>query len=324
MAQREPAEWEVPLGLGEEDRQQLRRIIGAFPKLTFAAGYGSGVVPQADATKLTKKPMKDFIFAVEDSRRWHEANIATNGGHYSGVAWLGSSVVARLQEDVGASIYYNTHVQLLDETIKYGVISSKHLISDLVNWDTLYVSGRMQKPGSDEIMSANQANLESALSSALLLAPAQLPQRQLWETIAGLSYTGDFRMQFGENPNKVKNIVTDKNAEAFRLMYRHSCDKLQHLLRLEDDTVVQDTSRAARQDLLLRLPARLKANVERQTGQSLVDLSGAPVQTIASAVASGISTLVKSSSRSQSLKAGLVKTIVYSANKIAKMRNATK
>lgn len=54
MAQREPAEWEVPLGLGEEDRQQLRRIIGAFPKLTFAAGYGSGVVPQADATKLTK------------------------------------------------------------------------------------------------------------------------------------------------------------------------------------------------------------------------------------------------------------------------------
>jgi hypothetical protein len=46
-------------------------------------------------------------------------------------------------------------------------------------------------------------------------------------------------MQFGENPNKVKNIVTDKNAEAFRLMYRHSCDKLQHLLRLEDDTVVQ-------------------------------------------------------------------------------------
>lgn len=135
-------------------------------------------------------------------------------------------------------------------------------------------------------------------------------------------------MQFGENPNKVKNIVTDKNAEAFRLMYRHSCDKLQHLLRLEDDTVVQvpcgveyiravcgvclhllincgasqDTSRAARQDLLLRLPARLKANVERQTGQSLVDLSGAPVQTIASAVASGISTLVKSSSRSQSLK----------------------
>ncbi len=46
-------------------------------------------------------------------------------------------------------------------------------------------------------------------------------------------------MQFGENPNKVKNIVTDKNAEAFRLMYRHSCDKLQHLLRVEGDMMVQ-------------------------------------------------------------------------------------
>ena len=63
MAQHEDsgAEWEVPLGLGEEDRQQLRRIIGAFPKLKFAAGYGSGVVPQADATNLTK---------VRPSIRW--------------------------------------------------------------------------------------------------------------------------------------------------------------------------------------------------------------------------------------------------------------
>jgi hypothetical protein len=59
--------------------------------------------------------MKDFIFAVEDAQRWHEANIAANGGHYSGVAWLGSGLVARLQENVGASIYYNTHVELLDE-----------------------------------------------------------------------------------------------------------------------------------------------------------------------------------------------------------------
>lgn len=42
----------------------------------------------------------------------------------------------------------------------------------------------------EEIMKANEANLESALSSALLLLPGQIAQRQLWETIAGLSYTG--------------------------------------------------------------------------------------------------------------------------------------
>jgi hypothetical protein len=191
-------------------------------------------------------------------------------------------------------------------------------------------------------------------------------------------------MQFGENPNKVQNIVTDKNAEAFRLMYSHSCSKLQHLLRLDDGAVVQvscgfytllcpssnwdssccyyrqrdsralllqDTGRAARQDLLLRLPSKLKANIERQTGQSLVDLSTASAQVVAGAVANGISTIVKSSSRSQSLKgttlglnhlssadrttdypyddtgiltAGLIKTMVYSANKIAKMRKTTK
>jgi len=35
----------------------------------FVAGYGSGVVPQADPTKLATKPMEDFIFAVSGGLR---------------------------------------------------------------------------------------------------------------------------------------------------------------------------------------------------------------------------------------------------------------
>lgn len=54
-----------------------------------------------------------------------------------------------------------------------------------------------------------------------------------------ITSAGDFRMQFGENPNKVKNIVTDRNVEAFRLMYRHSCEKLRHIVKVEDDRVIQ-------------------------------------------------------------------------------------
>jgi len=45
------------------------------------------------------------------------------------------------------------------------------------------------------------------------VAPAHIVQR-----IAALSYTGDFRMVFGENPNKVSNIVT-ANLPHFHALY---------------------------------------------------------------------------------------------------------
>ena len=36
-------------------------------------------------------------------------------------------------------------VEVGDYQIKYGVIQIDHLISDLMEWNTLYVAGRMQK-----------------------------------------------------------------------------------------------------------------------------------------------------------------------------------
>ena len=40
------------------------------------------------------------------------------------------------------------------------------------------------------------------------------------QKIAGISYLGDFRMTFGENPKKVRNIV-DGNFKAFQELYHH-------------------------------------------------------------------------------------------------------
>ena len=65
---------------------------------------------------------------------------------------------------------------------------------------------------------ANQVNLASAMRTALLLLPESFTERLLYETIAGLSYRGDFRMAVGENPAKVRNIVAAQ-LDDFRRLY---------------------------------------------------------------------------------------------------------
>ena len=75
-----------------------------------------------------------------------------------------------------------------------------------------------------DISSATESNLHSALSLSLLLLPHRQPftEFQLWEQIAGLSYSGDPRMSVpgAENPQKVRNIVRGQgNLQGFRTLY---------------------------------------------------------------------------------------------------------
>lgn len=71
----------------------------------------------------------------------------------------------------------------------------------------------MQKPVNQllptppSLQPAVESNLTSALRVALLLLPPTFTDFELFTMVAGLSYRGDFRMTFGENPQKVKNIV---------------------------------------------------------------------------------------------------------------------
>ena len=42
--------------------------------------------------------------------------------------------------DYGAKIYFNTLIPFEDGLIKYGVISTEHLIKDLTGWDNIFDS----------------------------------------------------------------------------------------------------------------------------------------------------------------------------------------
>lgn len=64
------------------------------------------------------------------------------------------------------------------QLIKYGVVGVERVRQDLLDWNSLYIAGRMHKPvislQEDPVTSAvQQTNLESALSTSLLLLPNQ-------------------------------------------------------------------------------------------------------------------------------------------------------
>lgn len=124
---------------------------------------------------------------------------------------------------------------------------------------------------------ANQVNLASALRTALLLLPESFTEVELFETIAGLSYRGDFRMAVGENPLKVRNIV-DAQLDPFRSLYGgllKSFWKSVHIIGETPEvsstvagreprsirTIRQDTSARQRADTASKLPVGVRTKL---------------------------------------------------------------
>jgi translocator assembly and maintenance protein 41 len=124
-------------------------------------------------------------------------------------------------------VLFSHETKLMGQEVKYGVISTTSLQRDLKNWETLYISGRLQKPHlpllpTSTLKSALEVNKKTALSLALILLGPRFTEFQLWEKIAGISYAGDPRMSIpgAENPEKVRNIVRGQGSlDGFRVMY---------------------------------------------------------------------------------------------------------
>jgi translocator assembly and maintenance protein 41 len=175
--------------------------------------------------------MIDFILGVTHPQHWHSLNMRQNPSHYSCVKHFGPNAVAHLQEAYGGRLYYNADVNMKGVRIKYGVVSMHHLLSDLQNWNTFYLAGRMQKRKKSQLITAikilrddprirmaSHINLLNAVRVSLLLLPEKFTEEQLFLIIGGLSYMGDFRMGIFENPHKVNNIVSAQ-MDSFREKY---------------------------------------------------------------------------------------------------------
>lgn len=293
--------------INAELKEALRQIPWQFrAPIRYAFAYGSGVFPQskpdghvASADEIArvhpKAPsaikraqngtpkMIDFIFGVTFTQHWHSLNLKQHRDHYSGLGGLGSSAVSYVQDKMGAGVYFNTHVVVNGILIKYGVVNIDTLCRDLTEWDTLYLAGRLHKPvkilrDDARVRLANQVNLLSALRTALLLLPEKFTERELYNTVAGISYLGDPRMTLPtENPQKVSNIVGN-NLPNFRNLYN---PLIENLPNVDFDgpkssgsseanlTLRQDMDPVRRGNMVRRLPKSFRSKLYFQYQKKL-------------------------------------------------------
>lgn len=251
-------------------RQKILDILQSMklPKFNYAFAYGSGVFSQTTKSKAVggTAPMIDMVIAVQDPVHWHAMNMRTNPHHYPWWARLFGEWSVRATQNMGAKMWYVPYVQVKDEIVKYGVISLQDMCDDLLYWDTLYVSGRMHKPiarlfdsTNGRVPIAGQANLTSALRTALLLLPEEFSEKDLYYVVASLSYLGDFRMLIpgGENRQKVKNIV-ENQLPWFRIMCADLITRLRFIhVRTGTDSFMM------KQDISPQTRATVAANLAR-------------------------------------------------------------
>ncbi|XP_069875243.1 phosphatidate cytidylyltransferase, mitochondrial isoform X3 [Dipodomys merriami] len=175
----------------------FRRVLAHFPgELSLAFAYGSGVFRQAGRGWDQKRAMLDLVFTVDDPVTWHTKNLKKNWSHYSFLKILGPRFITSVQNNYGAGVYYNPLIMCDGRIIKYGVISTSILIEDLLNWNNLYIAGRLQKPVKIVAMNENvtlrsalEKNLKSAVTAAFLMLPESFSEEDLFMEIAGLSYS---------------------------------------------------------------------------------------------------------------------------------------
>lgn len=252
----------------------LTEIDGKHIKAVF--GYGSGVIPQEGYEYL--KPQIDVFIVTNNTEEFHRKNLQRFPNHYSGLRYLGIGAL-QLVQNWGAGVYFNPYVPITsisgnEQMVKYGVISYDRAKEDVCEWSSMYIAGRLQKPvrhyKTDKLLlAANLFNLNSAFNIALLLSltkgvDGSIQLKEFFQCIALLSYMGDPRMLIGgENPNKVKNIVTRQQSE-FEFLYSPSFIKAARngLLRQLNETgfevLLNNQSKA---ELLSELPLKFRTRL---------------------------------------------------------------
>ncbi|KAI3893933.1 hypothetical protein MKX03_020116 [Papaver bracteatum] len=284
-----------------EKKKELGGLLDILPPVDFCCSYGSSLLPNNN----DKSTMVDYIIGVSDPLQWHEQNLKMNRNHYA--SWMmqfgGAKVITGVAESIGVGVHFNPYVtwenrvlifQLIGmrslfyvwkrnnvhNMVKYGVVRMHNLVQDLLNWESFYLSGRLQKPvhilaDSIDIENLNLNNLRAATSAALLLLPSEFSEEDLYAKICSLSYMGDLRMFFAEDKNKVKRIVQGQ-FDLFQKSYKPFIDEYaaKDLLRFSSTSdpqvqIAQDCALPATRSLVSSLPSSVRSGMGMRLGDEV-------------------------------------------------------
>lgn len=313
--------------------EKLDQILSNFSTpINATIGYGSGVFAQQGYKKGRGNPPQiDLLQIVENTEKFHTQNLSQFPYHYLGLRWWGIRAIEYFQK-LGAGLYFNPYVKFppLPDLIKYGVISKQDTLKDISEWSNLYVAGRLQKPvkfrGQDPtVQYINQFNLMNALTVSLLMASKlKFSDSYLYEGVALISYLGDPRMAVGgENPNKVKNIVS-KQMDNFVALYNpwveYFIDR-GYLVR-KGNLLILNLTLENRQEMLMKLPLAFRNKLfylyyKQINPVSTIELAGD--QKLPKYIVQALKETVSGPAAVQAIKglftAGLVKSLKYMIEK---------
>jgi mitochondrial translocator assembly and maintenance protein 41 len=341
-----------------------------FPReeIVHAFAYGSGVFDQG-RTSEQSDAWTDLILVVRDAYQFHARNRIQNPSHYRAVPrrlfhrpndavasyvtyWQQESHAAWMRPwttDPGfwfTLVHHDEISNIGGGGLKYGVIERGHdaklscAAADLRHWHYLYLAGRLQKPvltlinDNDSTASISYLqqtfNLPAAMALSLLLLPSLPSEAEVYQTVAGLSYTGDIRMQYGaEDPRKISNLVQFSSLERFWHLYHPVVQPWieQGFLQLPNGDISwqwDHKSVAARQVLWQTLPASFQQRVCQIQPNEFATSVQESIQTQQQELRQALASIVTPATRYQTMKGiistGIVQSIKYAARKFAKGR----
>ena len=294
-----------------ENTQNIKKFVKNRPKVVAAYGYGSGVFKQSGYTDKDK-PQIDLILVVDDLKKWHLENMKKNPRDYSftGKLFFKYASVSKLKGLTG--ITYLSNIKEDGSIYKYGTIEKNDLVSYLETWNSFYLPGRFQKRilpiiDSKEIEVANEKNRNAVLLVALLTLPMNRNKLiDVYTGICELSYLGDTRMKFAENPRKVLNIV-EGSYDSLNEIYGKECPYFKILkdekIEIAREKIIKDIS---------LLPSGLLEYLENEKD----------LQVVRKKIISYFTELNKKESSKQTLKGlftnGIIRSIQYASKKVMK------
>lgn len=294
-----------------ENTQNIKKFVMNRPKVVAAYGYGSGVFKQSGYTDKDK-PQIDLILVVDDLKKWHLENMKKNPRDYSftGKLFFKYASVSKLKGLTG--ITYLSNIKEDGSIYKYGTIEKNDLVSYLETWNSFYLPGRFQKRilpiiDSKEIEVANEKNRNAVLLVALFTLPMNRNKLiDVYTGICGLSYLGDTRMKFAENPRKVLNIV-EGSYDSLNEIYGKECP----YFKISKDEKIEIAREKIIKDISL-LPSGLLEYLENEKD----------LQVVREKIISYFTELNKKESTKQTLKGlftnGIIRSIQYASKKVMK------